>query len=186
VGEPSIPRTVSYTGYEPIVIQGLEQGSFGAGKSMAFLLSVGRYVEAENRATLPLETPRDVLQEWRDQVSLQIESLRDLPIGWDTYDAERITDQAICVAKHVTSEIISRVGRYMGSKAKPFDVAPLADGGLDVEWRGMDARVEIDFGPDGEIGFLLKRREGDAWRYEEDDDIDIDRATHLVIRTILQ
>jgi hypothetical protein len=44
----------------------------------------------------------------------------------------------------------------------PFTAAPLADGGVQVEWRGPGGTVEVEISPEGAFGYLLLRGAGAA------------------------
>ena len=41
----------------------------------------------------------------------------------------------------------------------PWATAPLADGGVQFEWRGPGGAIEVEIAPDGRLGYLVERDE---------------------------
>lgn len=99
-----------------------------------------------------------------------LDSFLNLPENWDSYGAETIRPDSIKAAKF----LISDVDREMFSRsdqARPSVIAPLPDGRIQLEWKGVDREIEVEVSPDSRLDFLLVRL-GDEPKYEEFDDAD--------------
>jgi hypothetical protein len=64
--------------------------------------------------------------------------------------------------------------------AEPFHIAPLSDGGIQVEWRSLRGALEVDISPRSELGFLLVRGTGDSRTFEEEEGVTPDRVVGLL------
>lgn len=80
----------------------------------------------------------------------RLEQLRQLPEGWDSYGASKISQRAIEKAK----ELLDRTLRP-GDLPLPF-LCPIADGGVGLEWRTKHGRELLcEISPDGSVSYLL-------------------------------
>ena len=68
-----------------------------------------------------------------------IDRLADLPEGWDSYEAPRISEQSRESAKGC----LNQVQRLLGSKYANPVVGPTADGGVALSWR-KERGPEVD------------------------------------------
>jgi hypothetical protein len=83
-----------------------------------------------------------------------------------------------CALVYAVAEtgLAERAGRYA-----PWTSAPIADGGLQVEWRGLSARIEVQVAPDGSVGYLIQRGEGRSAVYEEAEDVPFDDLVEAIV-----
>jgi hypothetical protein len=62
------------------------------------------------------------------------------------------------------------LGLSVPDHAAPHAILPLP-GGVQLEWRGRLADLEVDIGPDGQLGYLLVHRTADGRASEEAEDV---------------
>lgn len=126
----------------------------------------------------------DLLEVFIEPAVERISEMTRLPSGWDGEDALPPTGPAVAGACHVIVAVAERSRRAGRQTVAPWTSAPIADGGLQVEWLGSGARIEVQVGPDERFGYLLKRGNGAAARYDEADDVDfeaiVEKITNLV------
>jgi hypothetical protein len=72
-------------------------------------------------------------------IAKQIQQLRELKPGWDSYRAKPITEAALRMAEAI-----------MGTTATSV---PTADGGIQLEWHTAGVEAIIDINPDGTINY---------------------------------
>lgn len=75
--------------------------------------------------------------------------------GWDSYDAERITNAAGMQALRILTNGIDE------ASATPA-IIPVADGGIQVEWHHKSRDVEICIGPQGETRWFVTKKDGEV------------------------
>jgi len=85
----------------------------------------------------------------------QLRSFTELAPGWDTYDAEVISLNAIRAAIDTVLALAGTTPRNERGEYVPDHLAPLADGGVQLEWDGPRGSLEVEFGPEGDVGYLL-------------------------------
>ena len=68
----------------------------------------------------------------------------------------------------------------------PTSISPLAYGGVELEWEGADALLAVDVGPEGNLGSMLRRGNGQHAVYDEADDPDWDDAIDCIGRLCLR
>jgi len=104
------------------------------------------------------------------QPTLQrLTQLAGLPGGWDSYGAAPPSPQAIFVARELLVAVASRFGRTVGDRVRPYALAPIADGGVQIEWRGPRAEIEVEIDPIGQLGYLLIDKQGTDRAFAEHD-----------------
>jgi hypothetical protein len=81
---------------------------------------------------------------------------------WDSYGAVPITAVAIDVARELAAEIISRHALSIRPEGYTFDVVPLPNGGVQLEWDVAARHLEVAVNPDGELSYLLVTAGGEA------------------------
>jgi hypothetical protein len=101
----------------------------------------------------------------------RIVELATLPPDWDSYGAEPLTARAIAGASLLITAVAEEQERTTGERRAPWTTAPIADGGLQVEWVGQGARIEVQVAPDGTLGYLIQRGDGEDARYQEADNV---------------
>ena len=82
----------------------------------------------------------------------ELHSMKALPEDWDSYGGRATTD----IAVSVTEKLLRSLVQLAGDNTIPYHMAPLPDGGVYLEWRakGIDGKVIVYIGHDGEIGYL--------------------------------
>jgi hypothetical protein len=114
----------------------------------------------------------------------RIAEMAKLPANWDREDADPPTALAVagaCSSIEAVAEAQARRGR--GCVA-PATSSPIPDGGLQVEWEGPNARIDVQVSPDGTYGDpVMWGSDGDAG-YEEADEAAPDEVLALIDRVL--
>jgi hypothetical protein len=87
------------------------------------------------------------------QVDAEIRQLRgfaELEGDWNAHGAKRIAPYAIDLAINLVRRVASVSG------VAPDFVAPLANGGVQLEWGGENTEIEVEVHPDRRFSYLLK------------------------------
>jgi hypothetical protein len=92
----------------------------------------------------------------------RLAELAVLEADWDSYGADPPTDLAIMTARQVLQAVAKRLVSAAGADPAPYFIAPVPTGGVQLEWTGPASEIEVEVGPEGALGYLLVRREGDA------------------------
>ena len=100
----------------------------------------------------------------------RIAGFAKLEPDWDSYGAAAPTPEALEVATQCLRVLVDTYAPTAGDKALPFWVSPLPNGGVQLEWRGPTAELEVEIGPLGQLGFLFQVGQGANAVYEEGDD----------------
>jgi hypothetical protein len=111
--------------------------------------------------------------------------LAKLGQDWDSYDGVPPSAQAIDTAHRVILAAAERFADEVGERARPYVVAPLADGCVQVTWRGPVDELEVEIGPRDSIGYLLIKGRGSAETFEEGEGISASDTLDLVGRVLL-
>jgi len=111
----------------------------------------------------------------------RITEFADLPPNWDSYGAVPVSARALASARTLIEEVAAAGSMRDNARTAPWTSAPIADAGIQVEWLGDRARIEVQVAPDGTIGFVIERGEGDDAEYEERDEIARDAAVSTVV-----
>jgi hypothetical protein len=85
----------------------------------------------------------------------RIAQFADLKTDWDSYGGDPPSSVARAEAGRWVEIVADLFGARAGDTAIPYSVAPLADGGIQLEWRGRNGVVELEVGPEGELGYLF-------------------------------
>jgi hypothetical protein len=115
----------------------------------------------------------------------KLEELKNLPEDWDAYGANPISPNAIAKAKSIITSVILAFGDIIGNVVQLTDVIPIADGGVQLEWIGPHAELEIEILPDGTIGLLYISGSEDNRIYEESENNSLSDIYAKVGRLIL-
>jgi hypothetical protein len=97
----------------------------------------------------------------------RIVGFAELERDWDSYGASPPTVVAIEAAARCLQVLVNAVAPEVGEKALPFWVAPVPNGGVQIEWRGSKAALEVEIGPAGQLGFLYEEDQDSGASYEE-------------------
>lgn len=88
----------------------------------------------------------------------------------DSYGGEPLSPVARAEASRWVEIVADLCGARVGAAARPASVAPLADGGVQIEWRGPGDVLALEVGPAGELGSLCLAAAAGGQRAEEADD----------------
>jgi hypothetical protein len=95
--------------------------------------------------------------------------MANLSPNWDGEDAEPPTAEAVAAACFLIEAVADHRQREGHNGVPPTTSSPIPDGGLQIEWRGPTARIDVQANPDGSLGYLVKWDSGLAARYEKGD-----------------
>lgn len=89
------------------------------------------------------------------QISDRIDHLRSLKHDWDSYGADPISPKAIDAAEHLICRSIALLEERGKREPTPYVIAPVADGGVQVEWRGAAGALEVEVAPENDAHALI-------------------------------
>ena len=117
-----------------------------------------------------------------DDTLRRIAAFAELEPDWDSYGGEPSSPIARAEATRWVEIVGDLFGPRAGAAVRPYSVAPLADGGVQIEWRGPGGIVELEVGPAGELGYLFVKDQVSGSPCEEADDA----SWSDVLRTLLR
>jgi hypothetical protein len=88
-----------------------------------------------------------------------LDDIARIPDDWDSYGALRPTAAAVSAAHLLLGALWDDLGHLVDDNVVPWAVAPLADGGVQFEWRGPGRAIEVEINPRGTMNFLAERDE---------------------------
>lgn len=89
--------------------------------------------------------------------------------NWDGEGADPPTAEAAAAACFLIEAVAEHRQRQGQIGVPPTTSSPIPDGGLQIEWRGPNARIDVQANPDGSFGYVVKWGSGTDARYEEAD-----------------
>jgi hypothetical protein len=127
---------------------------------------------------------------WDSRVSVQpvldrLEQLARLGPNWDSYGGAPPTAQAVHAAHRLVLAVAEELTAVAGESARPYAVAPLADGCVQLTWRGPRDEVEVEIGPRDNLAYLLVKGQGSVETVEEAEDVSLSEVIDLVARVLL-
>lgn len=114
----------------------------------------------------------------------KLDELKNLPEDWDSYGADSISPNAIAKAKSIIISVMKSFSTAIGDVVRLTDVIPIADGGVQLEWVGPHAELEIEISSNGNIGLLYISGSGDRRNYEESEDNSLNDVYAKIARLI--
>jgi hypothetical protein len=114
----------------------------------------------------------------------RLEELGKLSMDWDGYDGDPPTARATATAGRLIVAAAERLGACSDGRTVPYEVMPIADGGLQLEWRGCAERAELNVGPTGAISFLHVTEVRDERKCREGDDLPWAEVLALIERVV--
>lgn len=110
----------------------------------------------------------------------RLREIEELGANWDSYGSEAPDRVAVEKARSLIREVnVESVNSARGA-AVPYSVVPLSGGGVQVEWRGDAATIEVEIGSEGVLGYLLARGSEPSREFEEADNVSQARILQLV------
>ena len=107
-----------------------------------------------------------------------------LPVNWDGEGANPPTASAVAAACYLIEAVPARETRRACGRVPPATSSPIPGGGLQIEWRGRHARIDVQANPDGSYGYLVKWGSGPGARFEEADEASLDLLLTLIDRVL--
>jgi hypothetical protein len=87
-------------------------------------------------------------------VAEEVARLRQLRHGWDGYRAKPVTEKALYSLGRVLAAVLK-------SDSAPPQLAPLTDGGIQIEWLADDD-IELEIRGTGEVNVLASAASGET------------------------
>jgi hypothetical protein len=123
--------------------------------SNTFFVNFSQNIE---KKTVSSEARQDILEALK-----RLEAISTLQKDWDSYGGEAPVETAIFAARKLLA-YLNRV-----QKAAPFFVAPIPDGGVQMEWQGRVSILEVEIAPTGDsFNFLRIVGKGTTNRQSEE------------------
>jgi len=116
----------------------------------------------------------------------RIDALARLQDDWDTYGGASPTALAVRSARQLAQDVVKRYGGSAGKRSLPYHVAPIAHGGVGLEWRDGNASLEIWIGPDGSLGYLLSQGQDPSHCFEEAESATTEQVLRLLGQAVLR
>jgi hypothetical protein len=114
-----------------------------------------------------------------DNALARLDEFLLLEPGWDSYDADRISPTAVKAARGLLMLSDGRLQAH-GGATPTLPGAPLADGGVQVEWHTHSQSLEVDAQTDGSLGYLLVSRTNSGDHFQERDQASLDEIEALL------
>jgi hypothetical protein len=106
-----------------------------------------------------------------DAAFRRLEEIEALGADWDSYGSEATKHMAVATAHRLIWQVYMWSLSARRTPSTPYSVLPLSDGGVQVEWRGPAAAVEVEISSEGVLGYLLARGSGPTREFEERDGV---------------
>ena len=104
----------------------------------------------------------------------RLDDVAKLSDDWDSYGAARPTGAAISAAHNLLASLWEDLAERADEAAIPWMIAPLADGGVQLEWRGPGGAIEVEINPEGKLNFLVEQNERTIRRSEPEIGVPVD------------
>ena len=110
-------------------------------------------------------------QKTSPQVSLapifeRLKELAQLKADWDSYGAEPVSSVALVATFELLDAVKERLSRKVRESLPQF-IAPLADGGLQLEWKGQRGDIEVKIDPIGNFSYVLLEGQETNRKFQE-------------------
>lgn len=109
----------------------------------------------------------------------RLQGFTELEPNWDAYGAAPTAPHAIEGARALL-EGLCQSYPYLARRLAPYSVAPIADGGVQLEWRDAYRKLQVEVRPDRTLAYLLVDRSGPRPRYTEVDRTTRPKAVELI------
>lgn len=107
-----------------------------------------------------------------------------LPPNWDREDADPLTGRSVAATCFLVEAVAGAQERRGRGRVSPATSSPISDGGLQMEWEGPEARIDVQANPDGSYGFLTRWGSDPTARYEEADEAPLSTILALIDRAL--
>jgi len=141
----------------------LNQTSIGLLNQTSIGLAVSVSPEATQKTRLRQKTS--------PQLSLapifeRLKELAQLKADWDSYGAEPVSSVALVATFELLDAVKERLSRKVRESLPQF-IAPLADGGLQLEWKGQRGDIEVKIDPIGNFSYVLLEGQETNRKFQE-------------------
>lgn len=117
-------------------------------------------------------------------VQRKLLTFADLEQDWDSYGSYPVSFKAVAKASALFDKVINNFFKAKGGSVYPFDIAPLKNGGVQLEWRGPNGSLEVEIGPDEGFNYLLIQGQGKTRSFDEKDNVTASDILELISRII--
>ncbi|MBE9130114.1 MULTISPECIES: hypothetical protein [unclassified Coleofasciculus] len=123
-------------------------------------------------------------QKTSSQISLapifkRLKELAQLEADWDSYGAEPVSSVAIVTAFELLDALREQLSRKVRELLPQF-IAPLVDGGLQLEWSGQQGELEVEIDPNGDLGYVLIEGQGTNRKFKEQHQVSLNEVLNLL------
>ena len=114
----------------------------------------------------------------------RLNSLLDLEANWDTYGANQIKACAVETASNFLRDVAGEFDSAPAHRLAPYNIVPLHNGGVQIEWRKADRALEIEFSPDGNISYLAVLGAEPDWQFDSREAVTSVEARRVLADTL--
>ena len=187
-------------GTEPESSQGTEEGYDFVRRWMMLVARMAEHVrwesdvpsaylkqlpEVENLAAEELTAAHE-RPSFLEPAQQRLAELARLEADWDSYGAEPVSDTAIWKVRLLLKSVEETLGGAAHEEMRPYAIAPVADGGVQVEWRRAGETLEVEAAPVGHLGYLYVRGEGDNRTFVERDNVPLSEVLDLLNQLLVR
>lgn len=120
----------------------------------------------------------------------RLAEIESLGPDWDPYGSEAPSAIAVNLARTLLQYAVAgELGKRLGEALLPLHIAPIADGGVQLEWSTSIADLEVYVSPAGTFSMLIINRQDQTRRSDERDNLtlievlaELDRAFETPVR----
>jgi hypothetical protein len=110
----------------------------------------------------------------------RLNQIENLDANWDSYGSQPPTQVALETAGRLIGAVYEDTLSARPRAAVPYSVIPLSGGGVQVEWRGNSAAIEVEISSEAVLGYLLARGSEPSREFEEADNVSQPRILQLI------
>lgn len=114
----------------------------------------------------------------------RLDELAALPDDWDSYGAPPPSATAIRQARGTLLALTEQPDLLGVPGVNPAHIAPLPSGGVQLEWTGPRAEIEVEIDPEGKLAYLLIAQAGEQRTFTEAKDVSAKTIVDLVTRVL--
>lgn len=120
-----------------------------------------------------------------DPILERLTQLTQLEADWDSYGALPVSSVAFVKACQLLIDVKYSLAPLVGERILPSDVAPIADGSLQLEWHGPHGKLEVEIKPDLDFSYLLIKGEGSERTFEEKNQVSLSEVLNMVSQVLI-
>lgn len=110
----------------------------------------------------------EVMQRSIEPALRRLDVFLTLSADWDSEGASAIAPASVAVARAILDELSIRSMSFSARPVSPFHVAPMAHGGIFMEWRKSGSALESTIHPDGSVELLFDHPSSSNRFHEKD------------------